>query len=222
MWSPRWRPRRRRRGRVRAYASRVASTPSTRRHESLRVSRDSRGRVATASVRRSGRRSRAWSSSAQWVLDMLVRTTQSSTSLITRCSWATPRRRATPCATSWRSRPLGVLGGKLYNKLAILTTHSPRLPRRLPELEDLPHDAIVAELDEKFDGGVVPRGAVTAQRPAWRASERGATAGEKRPEAENFLVWQATVGRPASAARAHAGDQSLCFEATPSPRRFVP
>ena len=56
----------------------------------------------------------------------------------------------------------------------------------------------------------------------WRASERGATAGEKRPEAENFLVWQATVGRPASAARAHAGDQSLCFEATPSPRRFVP
>ena len=79
---------------------------------------------------------------------------------------------------------MGVLGGKLY-KLAILTTHSPRLPRRLPELEDSPHDAIVAELDEKFDGGVVPRGAVTAQRPAWRASERGATAGEKRPEAEN-------------------------------------
>ena len=54
----------------------------------------------------------------------------------------------------------------------------------MPELEDSPHDAIVAELDEKFDGGVVPRGAVTAQRPAWRASERGATAGEKRPEAE--------------------------------------
>ena len=32
-----------------------------------------------------------------------ARTTQSSTSRTTPCSWATPRRRATPCATSWRS-----------------------------------------------------------------------------------------------------------------------
>merc|ERR1719271_1362182 len=65
-----------------------------------RRTRTRRSRACRSS--RSGRRSRAWSSSARWVLDMLVRTTQSSTSQITRCSSATRRRRATPCATSWR------------------------------------------------------------------------------------------------------------------------
>ena len=54
--------------------------------------------------RRSGRRSSRSSSSARWVLGTRAPTTQSSTSRTMPCSWATPRRRATPCATSWRSR----------------------------------------------------------------------------------------------------------------------
>merc|ERR1712216_332641 len=68
---------------------------------------DPNSAIAGMPSSRSGRRSSPWSSSARWVLGMLVRTTQSSTSPIMPCSWATPRRRATPCATSWRNRPVG-------------------------------------------------------------------------------------------------------------------
>ena len=126
---------------------------------------------------------------------------------------------------------MGVLGGKLY----VLASHRDRAgaklsstrqvvsltlpkadasPRRLPELEDLPHDSIVAELAQEDNRPIGGRRAFFeyVSFEYGFASWTRAAAREERSEAENLLVRQPTVGLPATAARAHAGDQRFCFD----------
>ena len=93
-------------------------------------------------------------------------------------------------------------------------------PRRLPELEDLPHDSVVAELAQEDNR---PIGGRALFEYRYRSSESKlleygfpswtrAAARDERPEAENLLVRQATVGLPATAARADAGSHGLYFD----------
>ena len=81
----------------------------------------------------------------------------------------------------------------------------------MPELEDLPHDAIVAEFAQERNDAVLSPVAA-ALSPALRSNRKRAAARDERPKAENLLVRQPTVGRPAPAACAYAGDHGLCFD----------
>ena len=84
------------------------------------------------------------------------------------------------------------------------------LPRRLPNSRIF-HDSVVAEFAQERNDAVLSPVAA-ARSPALLPNRKRAAARDERPEAENLLVRQATVGRPASAARADAGDHGLCFD----------
>ena len=90
-------------------------------------------------------------------------------------------------------------------------TQSSASPRRLPELEDLPNDSVVAEFAQERNDAVLSPVAA-AWSPALLPNRKRAAARDERPEAENLLVRQATVRRPAPAARAHAGEHGFCFD----------
>ena len=81
----------------------------------------------------------------------------------------------------------------------------------MPELENFPHDAIVAEFAQERNDAVLSPVAA-ARSPALRPNRKRAAARDERAEAENLLVRQPTVRRPTSAARADAGDHSFCFD----------